>query len=62
MLLLQKMEEYKCSNEDIHPLINQNLIIGKQESYKLNQTENKSIITEQEVILSAEGREIKRGV
>ena len=57
MRLLQKMEEYKRRNEEMHPLINQDLITCKQESYILNRTANKPIITEQEVILAAEGVE-----
>ena len=57
MRLLQKMEEYKRRNEAIPPLINQDLITCKQESYILNRTANKPIITEQEVILAAEGTE-----
>ena len=57
MRLLQKMEEYKRRNEEMHPLINSDLITCKQESYILNRTANKPIITEQEVILAAEGVE-----
>ena len=57
MRLLQKMEDYKRRNESVLPLINQDLITCKQESYILNRTSNKPIITEQEVILVAEGAE-----
>ena len=57
MRLLQKMEDYKRRNETVPPLINQDLITCKAESYILNRTANKPIITEQEVILAAEGVE-----
>ena len=57
MRLLQKMEEYKRRNEGVNPLINQDVITCKSESYILNRTANKPIITEQEVILAAEGVE-----
>ena len=57
MRLLQKMEEYKRRNEGISPLIKQESITCKSESYILNRTANKPIITEQEVILAAEGVE-----
>ena len=57
MRLLQKMEEYKRRNENTKPLINQEELTCNQESYILNRTTNKPIITEQEVILVAEGME-----
>ena len=57
MRLLQKMEDYKRRNEAVPPLLNQELITCKAESYILNRTANKPIITEQEVILAAEGVE-----
>ena len=57
MRLLQKMEEYKRRNEGTSPLIKQESITCKSESYILNRTANKPIITEQEVILAAEGVE-----
>ena len=57
MRLLQKMEDYKRRNETVPTLIDQDKITCKQESYILNRTANKPIITEQEVILVAEGTE-----
>ena len=57
MRLLQKMEEYKRRNENTKPLLNQDEITCKQESYILNRTAAKPIVTEQEVILAAEGVE-----
>ena len=57
MRLLQKMEDYKRRNENTKPLLNQDEITCKQETYILNRTAVKPIVTEQEVILAAEGVE-----
>ena len=57
MRLLQKMEDYKRRNEQIKPLLNQDKITCKQETYILNRAAVKPIVTEQEVILAAEGVE-----
>lgn len=55
MRLLQKMEDYKRRNENTKPLLDQDKITCKQESYILNRTSVKPTVVEQEVILAAEG-------
>ena len=57
MRLLQKMEDYKRRNENSKPLLNQDDITCKQETYILNRTPVKPTIIEQEVILVADGAE-----
>ena len=57
MYLLQKMEDYKRRNENTKPLLNQDEITCKQETYILNRIALISIIIKQEVILAAEGVE-----
>ena len=57
MRLLQKMEDYKRRNESTKPLLDQDKITCKQESYILNRTSVKPTVVEQEVILAAEGVE-----